>query len=86
MSINTPENWRKSSYSDGSGGNCLEVSDRWWKSSHSSGDGGNCLEVSGHFPAADALRVRDSKTAVEGGDVLAFSASAWTAFVAALKP
>ncbi|RFU85581.1 DUF397 domain-containing protein [Streptomyces triticagri] len=24
---NSPENWRKSSYSSGDGGNCLEVSD-----------------------------------------------------------
>jgi len=43
--------WHKSTYSDGSGGNCLEVARdfpgaaHWRKSTHSGGEGGNCLEV-----------------------------------------
>ncbi|MGW1348068.1 DUF397 domain-containing protein [Streptomyces sp. NPDC002409] len=46
--------WRKSSYSNGSGGECLEVAEefaRWRKSSHSNGSGGNCLEVAEGFAA-----------------------------------
>ncbi|MCF6523828.1 DUF397 domain-containing protein [Streptomyces sp. JJ36] len=53
----------------------------WRKSSHSGGDGGDCLEV------ADGVRgvvpVRDSKS--PGGPVLAIGASAWAAFVGAVK-
>ncbi|OIK05608.1 DUF397 domain-containing protein [Streptomyces monashensis] len=47
--------WRKSSYSNPDGGECVEVSDdlltraRWRKSSHSNSDGGQCVEVSGDF-------------------------------------
>ncbi|SMD17509.1 DUF397 domain-containing protein [Lentzea albidocapillata] len=48
----------------------------WRKSTCSSGEGDSaCVEVS---LSVDAL-VRDSKAA--GGDVLAFSVSAWRAFV-----
>ena len=51
--------------------------ERTWRKSTYSGDtaSGSCVEVS---LAQDAL-VRDSKAA--GGDVLAFSVSAWRAFV-----
>ncbi|MEU0135150.1 DUF397 domain-containing protein [Streptomyces sp. NPDC006296] len=90
--------WHKSSYSDGSGGNCLEIA-TWHKSSHSGGDGGNCLEVatwrkSSHsggdggdcLEVADGLPdivpVRDSK--VTDGPVLAFGTGAWGVFVAGL--
>ncbi|SEQ96707.1 DUF397 domain-containing protein [Actinokineospora terrae] len=34
--------WRKSSFSGGNGGNCVEV---WRKSSFSSGNNGECVEV-----------------------------------------
>ncbi|MFI2617450.1 DUF397 domain-containing protein [Streptomyces sp. NPDC018584] len=37
--------WFKSSYSDGGGGNCLEVAYDWFKSSYSDDGGGNCVEV-----------------------------------------
>jgi hypothetical protein len=37
--------WRKSSRSGGSGGNCVEVAPLWRKSSRSDGSGGNCVEV-----------------------------------------
>ena len=36
--------WRKSSYSSGNGGNCVEVG-TWRKSSHSTTNGGACVEV-----------------------------------------
>jgi hypothetical protein len=49
----------------------------WRKSSYSSGEGDSaCVEVS----LAQAALVRDSKAS--GGAVLAFSLSAWRAFVA----
>src|SRR5215472_13102887 len=37
--------WRKSSYSAGNGGNCVEVAEVWRKSSYSAGNGGDCVEV-----------------------------------------
>jgi len=38
--------WRKSSRSDGSGGNCVEIATLpWRKSSRSDGSGGQCVEV-----------------------------------------
>ncbi|MFF7179400.1 DUF397 domain-containing protein [Streptomyces sp. NPDC008121] len=74
--------WRKSSYSGGSSGECLEVSDAWRKSSYSGGSSGDCLEVndaacSAHVP------VRDSKNPT--GPALVFSATAWAAFVGGVK-
>ncbi|MEU2132462.1 DUF397 domain-containing protein [Streptomyces sp. NPDC018352] len=76
--------WRKSSYSNGSGGDCLEVAQefaRWRKSSHSNSSGGDCLEVAdGH---QGLVPVRDSKR--PDGPVLVIPASAWTPFVEAVK-
>ncbi|MFE6184998.1 DUF397 domain-containing protein [Streptomyces sp. NPDC056465] len=72
--------WHKSSYSDGSGGNCLEIA-TWRKSTYSGGDGGDCLEVADHLP--DVVPVRDSK--VTDGPALVFRTAAWAAFVADLK-
>jgi hypothetical protein len=79
--------WRKSSYSNQDGGNCLEVSDdllataTWRKSSHSNPDGGNCLEVSDDLPSL--VPVRDSKR--PHGPALVFDAAVWAAFVGAVK-
>ncbi|MGW2084132.1 DUF397 domain-containing protein [Streptomyces sp. NPDC001880] len=76
--------WRKSSHSNTSGGNCLEVAEgfaRWRKSSYSNGDGGERLEVAdGH---QDLVPVRDSKR--PEGPVLVVNASAWTPFVESIK-
>ncbi|MGW2109859.1 DUF397 domain-containing protein [Streptomyces sp. NPDC001948] len=76
--------WRKSSHSNGDGGNCVEVAEgfaRWRKSSHSNTSGGNCLEVAdGH---QDLVPVRDSKR--PEGPALVIPASAWTPFVEAVK-
>ncbi|UUU33006.1 DUF397 domain-containing protein [Streptomyces sp. CA-210063] len=78
--------WRKSSYSGGTSGDCLEVGGdftgaalSWRKSSHSCGAGDECVEVSNDFPGI--IPVRDSKN-VTGG-VLVFGAAAWSGFVAA---
>jgi hypothetical protein len=79
--------WRKSSYSNGEGGNCVEVAydfpgaARWRKSTYSNGDGGNCVEVADGVPGV--VPVRDSK--VTGGPVVVVGAVAWTAFVRSVR-
>ncbi|WSS31714.1 DUF397 domain-containing protein [Streptomyces sp. NBC_01185] len=72
--------WHKSSHSDASGGNCLEMA-TWRKSSYSGASGGDCLEVADNLP--DVVPVRDSK--VTDGPALVFRAGAWAAFIADLK-
>lgn len=72
--------WRKSSYSGGSGGQCVEVANATWrKSSFSSGQGGECVEVGN----ADGVAVRD--TTDREGATLTFSAEAWGRFTASLR-
>jgi uncharacterized protein DUF397 len=86
----TPElssaRWRKSSYSNGDGGNCVEVADpstvRWRKPSYSHTDTGDCVEVADGVPAL--VPVRDSKAAPHGPALL-FPARAWGSFVAQVK-
>jgi hypothetical protein len=78
--LNAAVTWHKSSYSGGSGGDCLEVA-RWRKSTHSGGDGGDCLEVADGHPAL--VPVRDSKNPL--GPKLVFRAETWSAFVGDLK-
>jgi Domain of unknown function (DUF397) len=56
--MRTRGQWRKSSFSNGNGGACVEV---WRKSSHSNGQGGECVEVAGTLDA-----VRDSKNPTGG--------------------
>ncbi|MGW2642729.1 DUF397 domain-containing protein [Streptomyces sp. NPDC001348] len=79
--------WRKSSYSNPDGGNCVEVSDDllhtadWRKSSYSNPDGGECVEVSDNVPSL--VPVRDSKDTTR--TPLLFTAPAWTAFVDGVK-
>ncbi|MET9965179.1 DUF397 domain-containing protein [Streptomyces sp. NPDC006356] len=72
--------WHKSSYSGGGGDNCLEIA-RWRKSTYSGGGGGNCLEVAEGHPTL--VPVRDSKN--PHGPKLVFRASAWSAFVEAVR-
>lgn len=76
--------WRKSVYSDGNGGSCVEVAydfigaARWRKSSYSSGDeSDNCVEVADGVPGV--VPVRDSKD--PEGPALLINAPAWQAFV-----
>ncbi|MFG3206858.1 DUF397 domain-containing protein [Streptomyces sp. NPDC048192] len=68
--------WFKSSYSDGEGGDCVELAYTWRKSTHSSGEGGDCLEVAAH---PTAIHIRDSKTPT--APHVTVSPSAWSAFV-----
>ncbi|MFK4064547.1 DUF397 domain-containing protein [Streptomyces sp. NPDC029674] len=80
--------WRKSTYSGGDSGECVEVAHdfvgaaRWRKSSYSNGEGGNCVEVADGV--AGVVPVRDSK--VPQGPALVIGAGAWTAFVAMVAP
>jgi hypothetical protein len=79
--------WRKSSYSGGESGQCLEVSDAyvtavWRKSTYSGGSSGDCLEVNDAARPA-CIPVRDSKN--PHGPAVVFTAPAWTSFVTAVK-
>jgi hypothetical protein len=69
--------WFKSSYSNGEGGDCVEVALDWHKSSHSNDEGGNCVEVA--TCASDTVHVRDSKD--KTGPSLTFTPTAWSAFI-----
>ncbi|WP_436774078.1 DUF397 domain-containing protein [Yinghuangia sp. YIM S09857] len=72
----TTRNWRKSSYSNGEGGMCVEVA-TWRKSRHSDTEGGSCVEVA---PLEGSLTgVRDSK--IPNSPHLEFPASRWTLFL-----
>jgi hypothetical protein len=66
--------WRKTSYSDGDDGGCVEVG-VWRKASYSGANGGGCVEVAQLPPAVVA--VRDSKD--PDGPKLAFSPEDWRA-------
>ncbi|MFH8365850.1 DUF397 domain-containing protein [Streptomyces sp. NPDC018031] len=79
--------WRKSSYTNADGGNCVEIAEgfpgaaHWRKSSHSNADGGECVEVADGCEGL--VPVRDSKDPY--GPALIFSASSWSAFIAGVK-
>lgn len=60
----TQVTWRKSSYSQGGGRQCVEIGYVWRKSSYSSGGGQECVEVAANVPGVIALR--DSKNPTAG--------------------
>ncbi|MFH9666154.1 DUF397 domain-containing protein [Streptomyces globisporus] len=68
--------WFKSSYSNASGGDCIEVAFDWRTSSYSNASGGECVEVAA---CPHSVHVRDSK--VSDGPVFAVAPDAWSAFV-----
>ncbi|MET7602913.1 DUF397 domain-containing protein [Streptomyces avermitilis] len=78
--------WRKSTYSDDNGGDCVEVAydfigaARWRKSTYSNGEGGECVEVADGVPGV--VPVRDSK--VPDGPVLLIGSASWTDFIGAV--
>jgi hypothetical protein len=71
--------WRKSTYSGGNGGNCVEVG-TWRKSTYSGGNGGDCVEVGG---TESAVVVRDTKD--RAGAVLTVGPDVWRRFAATIK-
>lgn len=80
--------WRKSSYSNTSGGDCIEVSGDflsgadWRTSSYSNTSGGECVEVASNFPLP-LVPVRDTKNPAHG--TLIFGVDAWAEFVRSAK-
>ncbi|MFI0408313.1 DUF397 domain-containing protein [Actinomadura sp. 3N508] len=62
--------WRKSSRSDSSGAECVEVASipvKWHKSSHSTGTGGQCVEVAPMVPISSAEWKKSSRSDNTGG-------------------
>jgi Domain of unknown function (DUF397) len=58
----------------------METAGNWRTASYSGANGGECVEVAS---AADAVIVRDTKD--RNGKALNVPASAWRAFIAAIK-
>ncbi|MFG2737399.1 DUF397 domain-containing protein [Streptomyces harbinensis] len=79
--MSTELHWYKSSYSNGEGGNCVEVALGWHKSSYSDDEGGNCVEIAA-TPAS--VHVRDSKRPTSVPH-LTFRPAAFTAFLGSLR-
>ena len=75
----TSADWRKSTYSGGNGGGCVEVA-TWRKSTHSGGNGGQCVEVAA---ATRGVAVRDSTN--RAGATLTVPAPAWRALLAEVR-
>ncbi|MBZ9639003.1 DUF397 domain-containing protein [Streptomyces sp. PSKA30] len=68
--------WFKSSYSGGSGDDCVEVALSWHKSSYSSGGSGDCVEVA---TTPTTIHIRDSKN--KQGPHLTVTPDAWRDFI-----
>jgi hypothetical protein len=80
----TGADWFKSSYSNNSGGECVEgarLGAEWFKSSYSDNQGGACVE--GALLPTGGIAIRDSKD--PQGPALLFPAAAWTAFAHAIQ-
>ncbi|MFD7323144.1 DUF397 domain-containing protein [Streptomyces sp. NPDC059875] len=71
--------WFKSSYSDGSGGECVEVAYTWHKSTYCSLNEDSCVEVA---TCPHAVHLRDSKVAE--GPTFTVAPASWSTFVAGL--
>jgi hypothetical protein len=70
------DQWIKSSFSGGNGGNCVEVA---WRKANASKQDGNCVEVG---KTGDLVLMRDSKD--PDGPVLKFTPAEWDAFRAGM--
>ncbi|CAL9400517.1 DUF397 domain-containing protein [Streptomyces sp. enrichment culture] len=88
--------WFKSTYSSGSGDDCVEVALSWHKSSYSSGSDGDCVEVAVSWHkssysssgsgdcvevAACPETVHVRDSKVRQGPQLALSSEAWAGFL-----
>lgn len=71
--------WFKSSYSDNTGGDCVETAFTWRKSSYSDSGGGECVEVA----TTSAIHIRDSKDIARPS--LRVSPAAWGVFIAEVR-
>jgi hypothetical protein len=85
--MNTPDlgcaTWRKSSYSEGNGGDCVEIAlpaDAWRKSSFSEGTGGDCVEVASQQGWA---AIRDSKD--PNGGAIVLDEHSWAALLSEVQ-
>ncbi|MFF8746970.1 DUF397 domain-containing protein [Streptomyces californicus] len=82
----TDADWRKSSYSGNTGGECVECTvtggAAWRKSSYSGSTGGDCVEVAGDS-SCGSVPVRDSKNPT--GPTIVLGAHAWQTFVNDLR-
>ncbi|MFE7272119.1 DUF397 domain-containing protein [Streptomyces sp. NPDC057623] len=74
--------WFKSSYSGGSGDDCVEVALSWHKSSYSSSGSGDCVEVA---TCPHTIHVRDTKHRT-AGPTLTLSPATWTEFLTHVRP
>ncbi|CCK29322.1 hypothetical protein BN159_4943 [Streptomyces davaonensis JCM 4913] len=78
----TGATWRKSSYSGGTGGDCVECAPlgaaSWRKSSYSGDTGGACIEVADLTPH---IAIRDSKNPTHGA--LTLSPESFARFITA---
>ncbi|WP_405955190.1 DUF397 domain-containing protein [Streptomyces phaeochromogenes] len=71
--------WFKSSYSDNTGGECVETAFTWFKSSYSDNTGGDCVEVA----TTSSIHIRDSKDIARPS--LHVSPVAWGVFIAEVR-
>ncbi|WP_046468056.1 DUF397 domain-containing protein [Allosalinactinospora lopnorensis] len=72
--------WRTSSYSNDTGGACVEVAETWRTSSYSGGNAGAYVEIA---EASRSVLVRDTQHRELGH--LGFAVPAWAAFLADVK-
>ncbi|WP_328589266.1 DUF397 domain-containing protein [Actinomadura logoneensis] len=73
-------NWRKSSHSGDTGGECVELRGTWRKSSRSGDTGGQCVELAG---CPHDVAVRDSKD--PDGPKLVFAGPVFGVFARRVK-
>ncbi|WP_327235304.1 DUF397 domain-containing protein [Streptomyces sp. NBC_01317] len=74
--MSEPLRWFKSSYSDGSGGQCIEVAFDWRKSTYSDSEDAQCVEVA---TTPHSIHLRDSKN--PDGPTFAVAPTSWTTFL-----
>ncbi|MGH8876429.1 MAG: DUF397 domain-containing protein [Stackebrandtia sp.] len=75
--------WRKSSRSNGNGGQCVEAAMAWRKTSRSNGNGASCVEAAA---CPHHVALRDSKLAhLADYPVLSMSSEDWRSLLKAVS-